>query len=60
MPVMTSPMLGVIAYMLVTDSGSYSLSGTLRCVRTTHESAPRTPTEVRPEVLIALKAYSTW
>ena len=59
-PVMTSPSFSVIGYRLVTDSGSCSLSGTLRCVSTMHESVPRTPMEVSPLVLMALKAYSTW
>ena len=60
MPVITSPILSVMWYMFVTESASCSLSGILRCVSTTHESEPRTPTEVRPLVLMALKAYSTW
>ena len=57
---MTTPMVSVIWYMLVTDSGSCSLSGILRCVSTTTESAPRTPIDANPDVLIALNAYSTW
>jgi hypothetical protein len=45
-------------WMEVTEEGSTNLSGTLRCVTHTTQSAPRTAMAVNPLVLTALKAYS--
>ena len=36
-----------------------TLTGTFFCVTTTHESLPRTATEVKPLSFTALNAYST-
>ena len=40
------------------DRGGSERTATFFCETTTHESAPRTPTAVRPDCFMALKAYS--
>lgn len=58
MPVITHPILSVSLKRCVTDAGSSSRSGTLRCAATTAASVPRRATEVSPPWLIAFSAYS--
>lgn len=58
MPVMTAPMWSVSRNRCVTEEGSSSRSGTLRCAATTAASVPRRATDVRPPWFMAFSAYS--
>jgi hypothetical protein len=58
MPVRTAPMLRLIVYTFVMLAGSSSLSGTFFCVIITAADFDLRPIVVRPDALMALKAYS--
>ncbi len=53
-------MVLVMRYIEVTDDGSSRRSGTFFCEMMHTESLPRTPTQVIPQFLTALNAYSIW